>query len=117
MYTSTDTDLRITDDYIFVKSNSLLQRVDFQDILYIESEGNYCTIVTAQRRHVVKISLTRLLGRLDLPFIRQVHRSYAVNESKIDSIDTTNSSLTVNGESVPLGRKFRDDLLNGLDVL
>ena len=117
MYASTDQEISIADGYIFVKSNSLLQRVDFHDILYIESEGNYCTIVTPQRRHVVKISLTRLLGRLDLPFIQQVHRSYAVNEAKIDSIDTTNSTLTVNGQAIPLGRKYRDGLLGGLDVL
>ena len=117
MYVSTDSEISFMDGYIFVKSNSLLQRVDFHDIYYIESEGNYCTIVTAKRRHVVKISLTRLLGRLDLAFIQQVHRSYAVNESKIDSIDTTNGTLNINGQSIPLGRKYRDGLLGGLDVL
>lgn len=117
MYTPTENDLRITEDYIFVKSNSLLQRVDFHDILYVESEGNYCTIITGQRRHVVKISLTRLLSRLNLPFIRQVHRSYAVNETQIDSIDTANGTLQVNGQALPLGRKYRDDLLGSLDVL
>ena len=117
MYISTDSEISIMDGYIFVKSNSLLQRVDFHNILFIESEGNYCTIVTAKRRHVVKISLTRLLARLDLPFIQQVHRSYAVNESQIDSIDTTNGTLTLNGQSIPLGRKYRDGLLGSLDVL
>ena len=106
-----------TDASIFVKTNSLLQRVNYSEIQYVESEGNYCTIYTTDSQIMIKISLTKLLQRFHCEDIVQVHRGYAINLNHVRNIDTTNGMISVEGKRIPLGRKYREALLDRLDIL
>ena len=100
-------------DNIFVRSNSVLVKVEQEDIHFINAEGNYCIVNTkGGKKYAVKISLTSFMEQLNGDDFAQVHRGYIVQLNLIDSVDTVNSMLSVNGASIPMGRKFRDDLLN-----
>jgi len=100
-------------DNIFVRSNSVLVKVNQQDIHFINAEGNYCIVNTISgKKYAVKISLTSFMEQLNHEDFAQVHRGYIVQLNLIDSVDTVNSMLSVNGLDIPIGRKFRDLLLN-----
>jgi DNA-binding LytR/AlgR family response regulator len=51
-------------------------------------------------------------------FIR-VHRSYIINKSMIQSIKENALDLNVGGtlKSIPVGKSFRDSLLNDINVM
>lgn len=99
-------------DNIFVRSNSLLVKVNQQDIHFINAEGNYCIVNTLSgKKYAVKISLTAFMEQLNTENFAQVHRGYIIQLNLIDSVDTVNSMLSVNGLEIPIGRKFRDILL------
>jgi DNA-binding LytR/AlgR family response regulator len=51
-------------------------------------------------------------------FIR-VHRSYIINKSMIQAIKENSLDLTVGDtiKSIPVGKSFRDDLLNDINVM
>ena len=38
-------------DSFFIKNGSILQKVKFSEIRWIQSEGNYCTLFTNTRKH------------------------------------------------------------------
>lgn len=100
-------------DNIFVRSNSVLVKIDQQDIHFINAEGNYCIVNTLSgKKYAVKISLTAFMEELNPEEFAQVHRGYIVQLNFIDTVDTVNSMLSVNGLDIPIGRKFRDLLLN-----
>jgi len=100
-------------DNIFVRSNSVLVKVNQQDIHFINAEGNYCIVNTlGGKKYAVKISLTSFMDQLNPEDFAQVHRGYIVQLNLIDSVDTVNSMLSVSGLEIPIGRKFRDLLLN-----
>ena len=45
-------------NYLFIRSGTQDQKVFFQDILYIESDGNYLTYVTREKKIISRIVST-----------------------------------------------------------
>lgn len=105
----------ILHDSFFIKNGSILQKVKFSEIRWIQSEGNYCTIFTKARKHAIRISLSRLTQRLPENIFIRVHKSYLVQAKLITRIDTFNGELYIDEQSIPLGRTYKDDLLDQLN--
>lgn len=101
----------------FVKNGHILHRVKFLDIHWIHSDGNYCTILTTNKKHVVKISLVRLQQRLPTGIFIQIHRSYIVQTELIRHIDLTSNEVYIGEKALPLGRTYRDELIQQLNLL
>ena len=101
---------------IFVKSSNLYYRIDVENIEWIQSEGNYCTIQLADKRFVVKMSLSSLLAELSVHAFTQVHKRYIVNKDKIDKLDLSNNQLYINKATIPIGRTFKTEIIKELDI-
>ena len=103
--------------FLFVKIGSVLHKLDLREILWISSKGNYITINTKSKGHIVKMSLRKVLQFLPLEFFVQVHRSYIVQKSYITRIDMGLNEVYIEQTPVPLGRKFKENLLEQLKLL
>lgn len=101
----------------FVKNGHILQRVNIFDICWIHSEGNYCTINTPNKKHVVKMSLTKIRQRLPVTGFIQIHRSYIVQTGLITHIDLSSNEVFLDNASLPMGRKYKEGLLKCLNML
>lgn len=98
--------------YLFVKTDKLLKKVKINDILFIESMGNYILIHTPTSREITYSPLKNLLEFLpDHQFI-QVHRSYIVQTSKVQAIE--GNMLILGTHKIPIARNLRDNVLNVL---
>lgn len=85
-------------------------KIPFNEITWLQSEGNYCFIHTIhQRKYSKKISLTKLIQDLDNQFI-MVHKGFAINTNFIRRIDLGNKVITIQDAQVPIGRGFRKAL-------
>ncbi len=100
----------------FVKSGArnMLVRVDLEELLYVESQGNYVFFHLEKEKIRSLITLKRVEEELaDHPFIR-IHQSFLVARRHIRVID--GNGLVINGKSLPIGEKYREavkrDLLN-----
>ena len=100
----------------FVKSSNLYHRIDVEDIEWIQSEGNYCTIQLPEKRYVVKMSLSSILEELAEYDFRQVHKRYIVNKLKIDKLDISNNQLFINSNAIPIGRTFKNEIVKNLNI-
>jgi DNA-binding LytR/AlgR family response regulator len=99
----------------FIRDNNNLLSIDAQDILYVESDDNYATIYTATKKQVVSHTLKSIEEQLpDKDFVR-IHKSYLVNFRKITNIQT--SFAYVGDIKLPIGRAYKENLLNGLSIL
>lgn len=94
----------------FVKKNNLLYNLKVDDILYIKSEGNYCDIF-ASEKFAIKISLTQLLKQLPQDDFVRIHQRYVIQLNKIGFIDTRTNEISVGGNNLPMGPKFKDEIL------
>lgn len=93
-------------DFVFVKSDKVLKKILFKDILFIESMENYVIIQTIMSKEVVYTTLKQLYKSLPQDIFQQIHRSYIVNIHQIDAI--VGNLLKVNSYKIPVARNFRD---------
>ncbi|WP_174647164.1 LytTR family DNA-binding domain-containing protein [Bacteroides sp. Marseille-P8574] len=98
--------------YLFVKTDKLLKKVTIQDILFIESMGNYVLIHTSSSKEITYSPLKSLLEFLPGNQFMQVHRSYIVQTSKVQAIE--GNMLIIGTHKIPIARNLRDEVLNAL---
>lgn len=102
-------DLYLDNDYFFVKSNNLIQKISLADIKYIEATGNYVTIHTKKKKLLAYITLKGLEESLPGQRFVKVHKSYLVPLSKIDSINE--DELKIDDTAIPISRIYREKLM------
>ncbi len=101
----------IEDRSIFIKDGSKLVRVDFDELLFIKSEGNYANFVQDQAQTMSLMSMKDLETKLPKEFIR-VHRSFIVNTKKIQVI--LQDEILIKDKRIPIGEKYKSELLNAI---
>lgn len=108
---------KFLEDTLFIKVNQLLQKVNIIDITHVRSEGNYCLIFTPDKKYAIKMSMVRLYGNLEDKGFIQVHKSYLAQLNRIDNIDISSNEVLIDGLRIPLGRKYKQELLTHLNLL
>lgn len=107
----------VLNNSLFIKNNEKLERIFFDNLLWIEADGNYVVLNTTQGRYAIKLSLTKLEENLDPNKFTRIHRNYIVNLNKIQQIITSTGEIIVCEKSLPLGRKYKDDFFRKLKIL
>lgn len=77
--------------------------VSCQDICYIKSENVYLQIRSPRQSYLVRGTLQKYLEQLPSRLFCQVHRSYVVNLSHVQSFDGTDVIME-NGARIPVSR-------------
>lgn len=94
--------------FIFLKADRKVYKIDFEDIFYIESIGDYIKVITKQGQYVVNNTLKNLLEELpSLEFIR-VHKSFIIAKSKI--IFFEGNYVKVGDKEIPIGASYREEI-------
>lgn len=102
----------VNSDFIFLKENKRMVKVNIQDILFIESLKDYVKVVTRDKTVVTKQNLSefeRILSPME--FVR-VHKSYIIPLSKVDAFSS--SIIEIGLFEIPIGRTYKDYALKHL---
>lgn len=103
------------DDHVFIHTGlkGQMTRIEFDDILYIESLNNYLVFHLKTEKHIVYITLKELIQTLPTDGFSRIHKSVIVNNSKIKTIE---SNQVIVNEKIRLniGQAFKGDFLNKL---
>src|SRR5690606_4927512 len=93
-------------DFIFVKTEHKIQRVDLDDILYIEGLKDYISIFTSAERIVTLQNMKKMEEILPPNRFVRVHRSYIVALDKIGSIER--GRIFIRDKVIPVGDTYKD---------
>lgn len=97
-------------NFIFVKSNSKLVRIETAEIFYIEALKDYVVINTDTSRYTIHSTMKDIEQKMgDKEFIR-VHRSYIVRLDKIKMIEFPNLVLDTIEKTIPVGGSYKEGL-------
>lgn len=99
---------------IFVKDGKKLVKINFEEVRYLKSEGNYISIVLKERKILTLMTLKELEPKLPA-FFQKVHRSYIVNLNNIDYID--HDGLAIEKKYIPVSKSYEKELLKKIDLL
>jgi DNA-binding LytR/AlgR family response regulator len=102
-------------EFVFVKDNGVLKKLNVDDILYLEAMGDYVKVHTAQKFHVLHSTLKAIEEKLPGSRFLRVHRSYIVALNKIDYIQE--GAIYIGKSSVPLAETYKVMLNKRLNML
>ncbi|HMQ49014.1 MAG TPA: LytTR family DNA-binding domain-containing protein [Saprospiraceae bacterium] len=103
----------IYNEAIFLKTtDKRLVRIALNDLLYIETTGDYTLFKTKDQQYLAHTSLKSIESRLSHPSFLKVHRSYIVNLQQI--VDIEEGSLLIGKKVIPVSRAHRATLLEHL---
>lgn len=104
-------------DFIFVKANSRLVKLNTKDIYFIEALKDYVVINTLDSRYTIHSTMKDIERKLgDENFVR-VHRSFIVRLDKIATIEYPNLQLENDKKLVPIGGSYRDELVKRINLV
>ena len=102
-------------EVLFLNVDKTLHKISVDDIMYLESDRNYITVVTKNKKLSYIESLKNWREKLPEQQFIQVHKSYIVNRQFIDKI--SGNEIFVNAKRIPIGRTFKQELLKQLKII
>jgi len=101
-------------DYIFIKQDTKLVRVDHDQINYIEAERDYSSVYLDDKRLFASMHLKLFEDMLPKGKFLRIHRSFIVNLSKIKSIK--GNMVEIQAGEIPIGASYREALMTMLGI-
>ena len=101
--------------YAFVKVDKTLHRVDFDDIMYIESDKDYVKIVRDGENLILLQTLKHWQNMLPDKNFSRVHKSYIVNIARIDKI--VGNQIKIGDAVIPIGRYYKQDFMDKIEPI
>jgi two-component system, LytTR family, response regulator len=98
--------------YLFVKTNKLLQKVLFDEIVFIEAMLNYVIIHSAGEKIITYTSMKNILDMLPAESFIKVHKSYIISVRSIRSIE--GNEVVLGDQRLPVSRTHKDELLKAI---
>jgi DNA-binding LytR/AlgR family response regulator len=99
--------------FLWAKTDSGLHRIDYEDIMFVKSIGNYVRIsLKSGKNHLVLQTSKDLESALPTDTFVRIHRSYVVNVSSITRV--VGGQLYIGKHELPIGALFRKEFLKRL---
>ncbi|KYG81383.1 LytTR family two component transcriptional regulator [Roseivirga ehrenbergii] len=94
-----------SNDSIFIKKKTLLEKVKYSDLMWIEADGNHITLhATKDRSYTVRKSLKEITDKLPKDKFLRVHKSFVVQVDAVTAIDTNH--VHMEDKKIPIGRSY-----------
>ncbi|WP_435522813.1 LytR/AlgR family response regulator transcription factor [Chryseobacterium indoltheticum] len=98
--------------HFFVKSSGQQHRINFDEILYVESIKDYVNIKTETQEYIVLDTLKSLENQLPANFTR-IHKSFILNLDKVKSLNSKKVIL-ISEHEISVGEMYKSNLLEKL---
>lgn len=96
-------------EYFFIKCDNKLERINYQDVLFVEALQNYVAIHTPTRKFTTYLTFKGVEEYLPSERFVKVHKSFIVAIDKIDSID--GNELVIGQHHIPVSRNLKDEVM------
>lgn len=102
-----------SEDYIFVKADKKLIKVNYSDIVYIEGLKDYVIIRMGNSRIITLQTMKSLEQKLPVSTFKRIHRSYIVNIQRIQAVQGNMVEVIEKNQAkhLPIGKNYREELL------
>jgi len=101
-------------DFIFVKIDRKMHRIDFDKILWIESLSDYLKVETSEGSNVTRETISSIEMKLPQAKFLRIHRSFIVPIDKIESY--SNEEVIIQNKSIPISRTYKDQVIKTLEA-
>lgn len=100
-------------DFMFVRADRRMIKIDFESIIYIESYSDYIKIHLANETIVTRETISAIEAKLPNKRFLRIHRSYIIALKHITSF--TNEEITINNTALTISRSYKKGVLEVLE--
>lgn len=100
-------------EYLFLKVGFRIQKVQINDILFVEGMKEYIRIHTTKEKIMTLLSFARLAELLPGQKFARVHRSFVVALDKIDHIEK--NRIRIGDQDIPISDTYADAFFKNLN--
>jgi DNA-binding LytR/AlgR family response regulator len=98
-----------TYDYFFVKCNGTIEKLLYQELVWVEAKQNYVVLHTESRKLIVYLTLKGVAEQLPEDQFIKIHKSIIINVAKIKSI--VGNVLNLGTTSVTISQNLYDPVM------
>lgn len=99
---------RVESGHVFIKTGTEQVRLDLDQLLYIESFGNYLQFVTTDKKLMSRLTMAEAEALLPSAGFLRIHRSYIIGIGKISKIEK--GTVWVGQSELPVGKNYQQEL-------
>jgi DNA-binding LytR/AlgR family response regulator len=97
-------------NYLFIRADYSLVKINIADILYIEGLDDYVKIHLHQQKIIVaRITMKSMLEKLPATEFFRVHRSYIIPLNRVEQV--RNKTIKIGEVEIPIGNSYEQDFL------
>jgi two-component system, LytTR family, response regulator len=100
--------------YMFIKTEYRHERVDFDEILYVEGMKDYLRIVCRERKIMTLMSFSKLEEMLPADEFCRVHKSFLVAIKKIRSVER--GVIIIADQRIPVSNTYKDNFYSKIKL-
>jgi len=106
-------------DEIFIKKNSALVQLKYDDILWVEALENYVIVNSFAEKFTIHFTMKSIESQLPESHFKRVHRSYIVNVRKINRIEDNSIYIKSNEgvKAIPIGKAYKDKFMGDINLM
>jgi len=93
-------------DHLFIKTAYRIQKVDLNDIYYLEGLRDYIAVHLQSSKILTLESMKNMEELLPAGQFIRIHKSYIINRNKIDFL--SRGKVIVNGAYLPIGDTYKE---------
>jgi DNA-binding LytR/AlgR family response regulator len=110
---------KIGKNEIFIKKNSTLVKLKYDNILWIEALENYVIFNTYYEKFTIHFTMKAIEQKLPSDKFTRVHRSFIVNTSCIDVIEDNSVLIRIQDgtKTIPIGKSYKDKLMGDINLM
>jgi DNA-binding LytR/AlgR family response regulator len=105
----------IIKDALFIKEKYSYTKVNLADIRWIKAEGNYLELHLADKKELIRSTLSSFLDKLNRENFFRTHKSYAVNLKHLNRLEPT--KIFIGNTEIPVTKSYADELIKRLQII
>ncbi|WP_212003288.1 LytTR family DNA-binding domain-containing protein [Chitinophaga sp. HK235] len=100
-------------DFFFIKCNNSYEKINYDDILYIEGSQNYVTINTRLGKFMTLATMKSVEEQLPPGRFMRIQKSFIVAVNKIQSL--SGNEVTIGTYKIPVSKIYKEELMQLID--
>jgi len=102
-------------NFILLRADKKMFKVNFTDFLYIEAIGDYLKVVLSGRQLIIHETIKGFIDQLPSDQFIRVHKSFIISTNRINYIE--GNQIQIGDKLIPIGRSFKEEVDRRLNHL
>lgn len=99
-------------EHIMVRADKKDYRINFDDILFLEAQGDYVKFVTLEKSFLVHGTMKEFLSQLPENIFEKIHKSYVISISKVVYVE--GNRVKIGNIKLPVSINYKEQLIKKL---